>query len=298
MEPTSTLTCSIPLVAAPFAMVCVLMLGLVFLIRATMEEPPREPVPSPSSPPSAAHFNRKDKRWAQLRRWASLFRTPSLWLVYLQGIPGCVPWGVISAFLPDFLHADAGFSVREATLIVTAFTLGGLLGTHVGGQLGQALYNRSSQAPAALMFSAGALGIVPMWTLVMHAPSGVAGCALLAVFGGFFASQTGPNIRCVLCNVTQSDQRGLALAAFALADDVGKGVGPVAIAALVGRLGRKKAFAWSMVFWLPCAVLCGATALTVGADEARARAGQKDHSHSRFDCSSEFEDQQQRLLPL
>ena len=47
------------------------------------------------------------------------------------------------------------------------------------------------------------------------------------------------------------------------------------IAALVAREGRTRALSHSMLGWLPCAGLCAATALTVEADEARARAGAK-----------------------
>ena len=67
----------------------------------------------------------------------------------------------------------------------------------------------------------------------------------------------------------------MGFAAFALSDDLGKGAGPVLIAALVAKLGREKAFSLSLLGWLPCAALCAATALTVDADEARARAGAK-----------------------
>ena len=38
--------------------------------------------------------------------WSALFRSPTVWLLLLQGVPGCVPWGVISAFLPDYLHVE------------------------------------------------------------------------------------------------------------------------------------------------------------------------------------------------
>ena len=82
-------------------------------------------------------------------------------------------------------------------------------------------------------------------------------------------------MRATLINVTQSEQRGLGFAAFALADDLGKGVGPVLIAALVARLGRERAFAIAMLGWLPCALLCACTACTVAGDEARARASAK-----------------------
>jgi len=43
--------------------------------------------------------------------WLSLFAVPTVWLLLLQGVPGCVPWGVISAFLPDFLHVECAHAM-------------------------------------------------------------------------------------------------------------------------------------------------------------------------------------------
>ena len=142
-------------------------------------------------------------------------------------------------------------------------------------QAGQLLYNRSPRLPATLMLLAGAAGVLPLWLLIRAPPHAwsLSGASACASVGGFLATQTGPNVRSTLVNVTQSEQRGLAFAAFALADDLGKGFGPVVIAALVARLGRERAFAYAMLGWLPCAGLCAATTLTVEADERRARAG-------------------------
>ena len=128
------------------------------------------------------------------------------------------------------------------------------------------------------MLLAGAAGVLPLWLLIRGAHRSawsMARASACAAVGGFLATQTGPNVRATLVNVTRSQQRGLAFAAFALADDLGKGAGPLVIAALVARLGRERAFAYSMLGWLPCAGLCAATALTVEADERRARAGAK-----------------------
>lgn len=307
---------------APFVLVGSLMLAMTQLVRSQMFDPPRGGSHGLAHSPlgrdqcsSATHA----------RRWAGLMRIPSVWLVYLQvrrleqwggrgavggfescynhwlllswqGIPGCVPWGVISTFLPDFLFADVGFSIHEATFVITAFTVGGLLGTCAGGHIGQELYNRSAGGPALLMFAAGSLGILPMYILIMHPPSSAFGCALISACGGFLATQTGPNIRTVLCNVTQSDQRGLAFASFALADDLGKGFGPLAVAFFVRRLGRKLAFAYSILFWFPCACLCGATALTVGIDEARAKARQKLRSDAIVSPDDELDHEENQRL--
>ena len=197
---------------------------------------------------------------------------PTVWLVFLQGAPGTVPWGCISTFLPDYLHIEGGLSVESSTLVMALFTLGGTLGQLVGGEAGQALYNRSRRLPAALMLVAGAAGAVPMrWLVAEPGASSLWSMGALAALGGFFATQTGPIVRATLSNVTTSEQRGVAFAAFALADDLGKGFGPVWVASLIRALGRPRALATAMLFWLPCAALCGGTALAVDADEERIR---------------------------
>ena len=33
-----------------------------------------------------------------------IFRNKTNMLVFLQGLPGCVPWGVMFAYFNDFLH--------------------------------------------------------------------------------------------------------------------------------------------------------------------------------------------------
>ena len=43
------------------------------------------------------------------------------------------------------------------------------------------------------------------------------------------------------------------------------------IAALIGRMGRQKAFGLGFWFWVPCGALCALCGLTVPADEARVR---------------------------
>ena len=47
--------------------------------------------------------------------WATflaLLSTPTVLLALLQGAPGCVPWGIVNAFLNDFLSENRGMSVE------------------------------------------------------------------------------------------------------------------------------------------------------------------------------------------
>jgi hypothetical protein len=43
-----------------------------------------------------------------LSKVKTLFSTPTVLIIYLQGIPGCVPWGMIYVYLNDYLSADRG----------------------------------------------------------------------------------------------------------------------------------------------------------------------------------------------
>jgi hypothetical protein len=39
----------------------------------------------------------------------------------MQGLPGCLPWGMLLVFFNDFLAQQKGFSVPAATLVRCAF---------------------------------------------------------------------------------------------------------------------------------------------------------------------------------
>ena len=250
----------------PFVLTASVMVLLSMHVRLRMVEPARAPTPHKREADKAGSTRLFGPHCAA---WSSLFKIPTVWLVFLQGIPGCVPWGTINAFLPDYLHAEAGFTVQQATLIMSGFSLGGGIGTLLGGELGQRLYNRDRRWPSLLMLAAGVTGIFPLVVLIWTTPSSMLACALLGGLSGLFATQTGPNVRATLTNVTQTDQRGLAFASFALFDDLGRGAGPALIAQCTRRFGRRTTFAWSILGWLPCAMLNGATALTIRRDEVR-----------------------------
>jgi hypothetical protein len=46
----------------------------------------------------------------------------------LQGLPGCLPWGMVLTFFNDYLSYDKGLSIGMATLVVLLFGLGGAIG--------------------------------------------------------------------------------------------------------------------------------------------------------------------------
>ena len=87
-----------------------------------------------------------------------LLSTPSLLLGLLQGTPGCVLWGMLNAFLTDFLAQDRGFSVEAATSVMILFGIGHMFGLALGGGGGTYLYRLDSRYPALLAGSSAMVG--------------------------------------------------------------------------------------------------------------------------------------------
>ena len=220
-------------------------------------------------------------RWAPLlREWlkksAAVFRRPTNVLGFLQGIPGCVPWSIIGVFMNDYLAVDKGLGVELATSLMMAFGLGAMFGTISGGVLGQWLYNARRWFMTAFMGVAAVAGIFP-WLYLVDADDygsgdgGVVGFKFfVAAVAGCLASMTGVNVRAMTVNVNAPRDRGTAFAWFNLTDDLGKGLGPVLSAWLIGKMGRERAFRVGFWFWLPCGALCAACGLTMRADEEAA----------------------------
>lgn len=192
-------------------------------------------------------------------------------LAFLQGIPGCVPWGVFMIFLNDFFAQDKGLSVEMATLVVMAAGAATLVGNLGGGLIGQFLYKRRPRNLALLCGLTTSLGVIPT-ALMLNYPAHPASLVLLfliALLSGFLISVTGPNIYAMVLNVNLPETRGSIFSIFNLVDALGKGFGPVIISALILRFGRLRAFNIANLFWLACGLLLFLTAFTFERDEAR-----------------------------
>jgi predicted MFS family arabinose efflux permease len=131
--------------------------------------------------------------------------TPSAVIIFLQGLPGCVPWGMIYTFLNDYFSEDRGMSVEKATVGLSIFGVGGLVGMIAGGWLGQRLYSRNKRSQPILMGSSTLIAIIPMLYLINGDLNSDAIFYTMAAVAGFFANINGPNVRSVLQVSASSD---------------------------------------------------------------------------------------------
>ena len=124
--------------------------------------------------------------------------------------------------------------------------LGGGVGAVGGGALGQWLYNHVNKAAMPLFTGITvASATIPMWWLtnanLLSTP--LFFTLLLAVTGGMLSSTAGPLNKAMLLNVNEPETRGVALAWQTMTDDLGKGLGPAVVAAMISALGRSSSYA-------------------------------------------------------
>ena len=102
----------------------------------------------------------------QLHKIIDLLKTPTVALCYIQGIPGCVPWSIITVFMSDYLSTDRGLSIKQATYVFSAFGIGGAMGQILGGYIGQLLYNKDKRLQCLFMGAGTLAAIVPMLSIL------------------------------------------------------------------------------------------------------------------------------------
>lgn len=252
----------------PFVIVALPAIGVATLMLLTTEEPTRGVTEAALQERWAAEPGFEYSERITWRKLGRLLRIPTNALVIAQGLPGCLPWGMLLTFLNDYLSQDRGLSVGAATAVVLAVGLGGGVGVVGGGLAGQWLYNRRKWSMPVFIGTATMLGAPPLWYLVNADLRGSLPAAFAAAaLAGVMSSVVGPNMRAMMMNVNEPETRGVALALQTMLDDLGKGLGPALVAAIISTVGRTAAFNISTAGWLPCGALLLATSLTLARDE-------------------------------
>ncbi len=256
----------------PFIIVALPNIFLIALFWLTVKEPPRG-----ITEDSLKDLIESGQAYTGKINWSlykEIFTIKTNVLAFLQGIPGCVPWGVFFIFLNDFFAQDKGFSVESATLIVMAAGAACIAGGFFGGLLGNKLYNIKPIYLPLLCAVTTLAGIIPT-AMLLNYPSqagaanpGMAAPLAIAVVSGFLISVTGPNLYAAVLNVNTPETRGSIFSIFNLVDALGKGFGPVIISALIVGFGRLAAFNIANLFWVVCGLLILGTVFTFPKDEA------------------------------
>ena len=207
----------------------------------------------------------------RLRDLPALLSVRTNQLIFLQALPGTVPWGVFFVYLNDYYAYDKGFSVQQATLLVMAIGAAAIAGGFLRGLLGQALYNRRA---GLLPLFAGActLAGVPATALLIGYPAerggGLLGPLCVGALTGLLIAVAGPAINAMLIGVNPPERRGAAFSLLNLGNDVGRGFGAWVVGGLAAALGRVPAFHIANCLWIFCGLMLLLCARSLPRDQA------------------------------
>ncbi|MBL8021835.1 MAG: MFS transporter [Leptospirales bacterium] len=114
----------------------------------------------------------EEKHTVTLGDLKRVFSVPTNVLAIFQGIPGCVPWGLLFTYMVQFYEQGKGVHVDQATAIVAAFGVSTIFGVFIGGFIGKTLYLKKKTLLPIFCAVSILLGCIPGLYLVNYKRTG------------------------------------------------------------------------------------------------------------------------------
>ncbi len=192
-------------------------------------------------------------------------------LIFLQGMIGTIPWGIITTWFISFFIFSRNIPKEVATFMLLLIGLAAVMGSFTGGFLGD-FFEKKILGGRSLVSGFGILiGMIFSIILVMFPfPSEFnifiwIGLFIYSVLLIQFVSFAGPNVRAIVSEVNLPEDRGTVFGIFNILDNIGKSIGP-ALGGLTIHLlenyflySKSESYFYTLVFgmlfWLPCSLI-------------------------------------------
>lgn len=202
-----------------------------------------------------------------LSQFKTVFSNKTNLLLFLQGIPGSIPWGLLPFWIITFFREERGFSAEDATMIWEVFGIATVIGGLMWAICGDWLFKRRAKYVSILCSVVILLGMVPEYFLLNVKFTEQSSYWALAIMGGFFISVASSNVRALLMNVNTPSDRGKVFSMYNFFDSIGKGLGPAIGGLILATTNDYQLMVNIAVsFWLICALLFSGTIFTVEKD--------------------------------
>lgn len=152
----------------------------------------------------ASHTENEDVSYSEhidCAKLADLIQTKTVICILLQGLPGCIPWGIIYVFMNDYFSNEKGLSIQKATYALTLIGIFGLVGQLFGGYFGEILHRKDKRYQCFLMAASPFLSVFPLLYLINTDMPGSGIFYFTACVTGFVSNIAGPNVKSVLQSV-------------------------------------------------------------------------------------------------
>ncbi|MFN3604723.1 MAG: MFS transporter [Leptonema sp. (in: bacteria)] len=198
-------------------------------------------------------------------------KTQTNQLIFLQGILGTVPWGIITTWFISFFIFSRNVSKETATFILLLIGFAAVMGSFSGGFLGD-YFEKKIPGGRSLISGIGILiGMIFSILLILYPfpqDFSIFLWVLLALYSLLFiqfVSFAGPNVRAIVSEVNLPEDRGTVFGIFNILDNIGKSVGPLLGGFLIAllenhySLSKQESYLYTMIFgmlfWLPCSLI-------------------------------------------
>jgi len=226
-------------------------------------------------------------------QFKTVFSNKTNLLLFLQGIPGSIPWGLLPFWIITFFREERGFSAEDATMIWEVFGIATVVGGLMWAVCGDWLFKRRAKYVSILCSVVILLGMIPEYILLNVEFAQQSSYWALAIMGGLFISVGSSNVRALLMNVNSPSQRGKVFSMYNFFDSIGKGAGP-AIGGLILATTNDYQLMVNIAisFWLICALIFSGTIFTVEKDRKNMLAKQSPNNTSPINKSPKNKNQE------
>lgn len=202
--------------------------------------------------------------------FAYLKQSKTTLFMFLQGIPGTVPWGSIPYWSLSYLNIRWNISKEVAIIALLFAGIGMMIGFFLGGMLTDHLISKGFRNSRILIPFIGIIFgmLILIFLLSYPYPVGsnevqdILPLSLIALLGFLFASLASSNVPAVLSEISLPEHRGTLNSIFNITDNIGGAFGPVITASFISyfalTLDESSSMYYglltSMLFWIPCAI--------------------------------------------
>ena len=194
------------------------------------------------------------KQKINFRDFRIILRIKTNLYMFLQGIPGCIPWGILTYWGITFFQVYRHISKEMATTIFLVLGIGTTLGGLGFAYIGEWLYKRNPKYMPILCGLGVLGGIIPAVILVNMPVTNMTVYLILGFFAGFLISVAAANGPAMIMNVNRPEHRGTVFSLINITGNLGNGLGP-AIGGLLIPFGYLFMMNSAIFWWIPCGIL-------------------------------------------
>lgn len=211
----------------------------------------------------------------------SLFRKPTLILLFIQGFFGVFPWNAIATWIFIYLEKERGYSGNDMLILMSIVIAIMSLGYFIGGAAGDAAFRRTPRGRLAVSSAAVLLGaiflVLALYTPVENRTVFFVMLSLTAIFMPF----AGPNMVSSVYDITLPEVRSTALAIQMFVENAGSATAPLIMGIIADAYGGVLKPAFLLVCtttWVLCAIFYAVGAYLVPRDIAVLRAQMRERA--------------------